>query len=188
MNLKFRNASLCYVENNDYHDRMSDIGQKVHDHIKDARQPPIRQSTYLSFTSFEKLWTRLKLWSVASARPSRLRALFGYPSVPVPHPPASWGWRKAPKSMDDETPVGVDFSSHDYAIERKILEAPLLELLYYADAVGVVPCDLPRPTNEGTEDMDPFDIGNGDLPPEWGMDFVVRGGFLRYGPWADRQR
>lgn len=188
VNLKFRNASLCYVENNDYHDRMSDIGQKVHDHIKDARQPPIRQSTYLSFTSFEKLWTRLKLWSVASARPSRLRALFGYPSVPVPHPPASWGWRKAPKSMDDETPVGVDFSSHDYAIERKILEAPLLELLYYADAVGVVPCDLPRPTNEGTEDMDPFDIGNGDLPPEWGMDFVVRGGFLRYGPWADRQR
>ena len=38
------------------------------------------------------------------------------------------------------------------------------------------------------ESLDPFDIGNGDLPPEWGIDLVVRGGFIRYGPWADRQR
>ena len=33
-----------------------------------------------------------------------------------------------------------------------------------------------------------YDIGNGDLPPEWGLDLVFRGGTITYGPWADRQR
>lgn len=81
--------------------------------------------------------------------------------------------------------MGADFSVLEYAIERKILEAPVLELSYYADVVGVVPHQghdtTPNPS-------DPFDIGNGDLPPEWGFDLVIRNGGLRYGPWADRQR
>jgi hypothetical protein len=57
-----------------------------------------------------------------------------------------------------------------------------LELSYYADAVGEVP--------EHTEhiSIEPIDIGNGDISPEWGFDIIINGGFLRYGPWADRQR
>ena len=81
--------------------------------------------------------------------------------------------------------MGADFAVLEYAIERKILEAPILELSYYVDVVGVVPHQgydaAPNPS-------DPFDIGNGDLPPEWGFDLVIRKGVLRYGPWADRQR
>lgn len=63
-----------------------------------------------------------------------------------------------------------------------MLEAPTLELSYYADAVGVVPAKQRPVDNEGC------DIGNGDVSPEWGIDLVVHGGILRYGPWADRQR
>lgn len=33
-----------------------------------------------------------------------------------------------------------------------------------------------------------LDIGNGDLPPEWGVDAVIHGAALSYGPWSDRQR
>lgn len=81
--------------------------------------------------------------------------------------------------------MGADFSVLEYAIERKILEAPVLELSYYADVVGVVPRQgYDAPPNP----LDPFDIGNGDTPPEWGIDLVIRNGVLRYGPWADRQR
>jgi hypothetical protein len=58
----------------------------------------------------------------------------------------------------------------------------VFELSYYTDVVGVVPVD-PRPA-----DHEEHDIGNGDVSPEWGLDLVVHGGFLRYGPWADRQR
>ena len=79
----------------------------------------------------------------------------------------------------------MDFSVLEYAIERRILEAPVLELSYYADVVGVVPHqEHDTPLNPS----DPFDIGNGDIPPEWGIDLVIRSGVLRYGPWADRQR
>lgn len=95
------------------------------------------------------------------------------------------GRRKTHGILDDETPVGADFTTLEYAIERKILEAPVLELSYYADVVGSVPADN---VHHAAVTGDPFDIGNGDLPPEWGIDLVIRNGILRYGPWADRQR
>lgn len=67
-------------------------------------------------------------------------------------------------------------------MDARILEAPFLELSYYADVAGDVP--------ECSEyiSVEPIDIGNGDISPEWGFDIIINGGFLRYGPWADRQR
>ena len=93
--------------------------------------------------------------------------------------------RKGKKVTDEDTPIGIDFATFEYAIERKILEAPTLELTYYVDVVGEVPSH-PVAARFGVDGIS--DIGNGDTPPEWGFDLVVYGGFLRYGPWADRQR
>jgi hypothetical protein len=70
----------------------------------------------------------------------------------------------------------------EYAIEFKILEAPIVELSYYADAVGEVP------EHAEQVNIESIDIGNGDISPEWGFDIIISGGFLKYGPWADRQR
>lgn len=89
------------------------------------------------------------------------------------------------RSLDESNIVGGDFTKLEYAIERRIVEAPILELSYYADVVGEVPAELDGPKGMGLES---YDIGNGDLPPEWGIDLVIRNGTLRYGPWADRQR
>ncbi|PCH43678.1 hypothetical protein WOLCODRAFT_122406 [Wolfiporia cocos MD-104 SS10] len=192
LSMKIKNALVCYVDNTDYTDSMQDFGQKVKEQMKQSSDPAHGKRNSLSFSSFQKLWNSLELWSVAlpsysSSRALRaMRSLFGYASVPVPHPPASWGWRKSQKKSDEETPVGIDFSTLEYAMERKILEAPVLELLYYADVVGLVP--EPSQSSSNIGDVDPFDVGNGDLPPEWGVNVVVRGGFMRYGPWADRQR
>jgi hypothetical protein len=86
------------------------------------------------------------------------------------------------QSVDVEFPVGPDSAKREYAIERRLLEAPVLDLSYYVDIVGVVPVE-PRSTPR-----EEHDIGNGDTSPEWGLDLVLHGGFLRYGPWADRQR
>ena len=83
------------------------------------------------------------------------------------------------KVVDEDTPIGIDFSFYEYAVERKILEAPSVELTYYADVVGEVPT---------TTQLVASDISNGEAHPEWGFDIIVIGGFLRYGPWADRQR
>jgi hypothetical protein len=91
--------------------------------------------------------------------------------------------RRSHKSLDEETPIGAESATFEYAIERKVLETPVLEMSYYADVVGKVPSE-----QSGITGLESFEIGNGDLPPEWGVDIVVRGGFFRYGPWADRQR
>ncbi|KAH9839543.1 uncharacterized protein C8Q71DRAFT_517238 [Rhodofomes roseus] len=190
LNLKFENTSVHYFENADFDARMADVGLRLREHIERSGDIHMKHPGFLTYLYYYKLWTRLKLWSVESTSHARARSfvrrLFGR-SVPVPHPPTSWAWWRAPKAPEDETPIGADFSKLEYAIERKILEAPTLEILYYADVVGIVPAEPSRPSTDSSS-LDPFDIGNGDLPPEWGIDFVVKGGFLRYGPWADRQR
>ncbi|CAL1706934.1 unnamed protein product [Somion occarium] len=177
LNLTFRDASICYVDNNNYQGNMSEEGRKVRNSIRRGQSPLLRRLSYLSFPIFQKLWRHLKLWRVAADPFSR-------PIKPIfPHPAAAWNRRKAAKSAEDATPVGADFSTLEYAKESKILECPRLELLYYADVVGIVPV-----VPEATAALDPQDIGNGDLPPEWGIDLALNGGSLRYGPWADRQR
>jgi hypothetical protein len=84
--------------------------------------------------------------------------------------------------VDVEFPVGPDSAKLEYAIERKIIEAPILELSYYTDVAGVVPVE------SRSVDGEELDVGNGGTSPEWGLDLIFYGGFLRYGPWADRRR
>jgi hypothetical protein len=136
--------------------------------------------SHLYHRAFQKLWRRVNLSSLSYLSSSgsgakTTSATFG----------TFRGRRKARQSTDEETPIGVDFSTLEYAIERKVFEAPKVELTYYVDVVGCVPLE---PVLHYSSTSDPFDIGNGDLPPEWGFDFIVNDGFMTYGPWADRQR
>jgi hypothetical protein len=129
----------------------------------------------LSYRGFAKLWRRLQLYTLTPRRHSRFTGSQSS-SVQI--------GRKSLRSLDEETPVGAEFATIEYAVERKLLETPVLEISYYADVVGKVPTEQQGRTTR----LESFDIGNGDLPPQWGIDIVVRGGFFRYGPWADRQR
>ncbi|KAL1942384.1 hypothetical protein VTO73DRAFT_5986 [Trametes versicolor] len=182
-NFKFHTPSVSYVENETYTFPMTEIGRRTHEHVNRSDTTPLRHSSYLSYDAFQRVWGHLRLWTTLPAPPSRTSAFM--PSG-VTHP-QTWGRRKQQKSLDEATPLGADFTALEYAIERKILEANTLELLYYADVVGIVPAQAGGEEAQD-ESPDPFDIGNGDLPPEWGIDLMVRGGFIRYGPWADRQR
>ncbi|KAI0762082.1 hypothetical protein BD413DRAFT_680921 [Trametes elegans] len=182
LDVKIQSPSVSYVENESYTSPMSEIGRRTHEHVNRADTTPLRRSSYLSYLPFRRVWEHLRLWTTLPAPSTRAHLL-----PPGMVHPQTWGRRKQHKSVDEETPLGADFATLEYAIERKILEASVLELLYYADVVGVVPPPAAGQEEEH-ESTDPFDIGNGDLPPEWGIDLVVRGGFIRYGPWADRQR
>ena len=132
---------------------------------------------YLTYSVFSKLYRSARL------RDGLRAAAKSFKREPSDTSAKSFRNRsKRAQSIDNETPVGPDSAKSEYAIQRRILEAPTLELSYYADAVGVVPVKQCPVENEG------FDVGNGDVSPEWGFDLVVHGGVLRYGPWADRQR
>ncbi|KAJ7084454.1 hypothetical protein B0H15DRAFT_940059 [Mycena belliarum] len=173
LHLSFQKALIRYTENIDFRGQMSVTGELLQSAIKTSSK--INQNTgYLFPQPFAKLWRQLKLYSITR------KDLLNRDSAdqPAPRPSAKHGKHK---SLDEDTPLGAD-SNLEYAIERKILEAPILELTYYTDAAGDVP-SLPHPVVQ-----EPEDIGNGDSGPEWGIDLVIKGGFLRYGPWADRQR
>lgn len=74
----------------------------------------------------------------------------------------------------------------EYAKVTTLLTSPELEMTYYCDTAGSVPATPKLVT--GFAGLETNDIGNGDLSPEWGVDMIIRGGNLNYGPWADRQR
>ncbi|KAJ6625576.1 hypothetical protein B0H10DRAFT_1782666 [Mycena sp. CBHHK59/15] len=173
LHLSFQQALIRYVQNEDCRGPMAATGELLRTPIKKHSRLD-RISVYLSHQAFAKVWRHLKLYSTLKKYPTN-EDYMDRSALP------SRGHGKH-KSIDEDTPLGTDFSTYEYAIERKILEAPVLELTYYTDVVGEVPSH-PHPVGH-----EPGDIGNGDFGPEWGIDLIVSGGFIRYGPWADRQR
>ncbi|KAF9033263.1 hypothetical protein BDZ89DRAFT_1063002 [Hymenopellis radicata] len=174
LTLTFRNVLVQYLENKQYGgDTMPVIGEMIRDQaeLSDSLAPI---ESYTSYQRFGKLWRKLGLYTFFGKYVNRQTA-------PKHHGHSFM--RKAKKSLDEGTPIGVDFTNVEYAIERKILSTPSLELCYYADAAGEVP-----PLHLHTKQAGVDAIGNGDAGPEWGVDMIIRGGYLRYGPWADRQR
>jgi hypothetical protein len=172
---------------------MTNTGSHIHGHLHKAQQvfhPSFGTSIHvvnssLSFHYFHYLTYSVfaKLYRSARLRDALRAVTQVFRKQPISTPPKAFRSRsKGAQSVDIETPVGPDSAKREYAIDRRLLEAPVLELSYYVDVAGVVPVD-PR-----AFDSDVCDVGNGDSSPEWGLDLVVYGGFLRYGPWADRQR
>ena len=142
--------------------------------IRDAiRRKPYSYQPYRPFT---KLWRQMKLYGLTldyfSTRRGQRLAQHSIQSNGLAHL----------KKVEEDTPIGIDFARFEYAIERKILEAPSLELTYYVDVVGEVPSATQLAENAIS------DNSNGETDPEWGFDIIINGGFIRYGPWADRQR
>jgi hypothetical protein len=172
---------------------MTNTGSHIHGHLHKAQQV-IRLSfgtsihivhSSLSFQYFHYLTYSVfsKLYRSAWLRDGLRAAAQVFKKQPISAPPKAFRSRsRRAQSVDIETPVGPDSAKLEYAIDRRLLEAPVLELSYYVDVVGVVPVE-PR-----TFDREEHVVGNGDTSPEWGLDLILHGGFLRYGPWADRQR
>lgn len=189
---------MRYVQNDEYVDPMATLGALVHGRVirfVDSvfisrllthihRTSGLRPaSSYQAYRSFIRIWRQLGLYELTSKYfATRRQQHIAHQTI---HSSTRGVFRKSKKKLDEDTPIGIDFSTYEYAVERKVLECPVLELSYYVDVVGEVP---PLPHHEQFSRSDVIDIGNGDTPPEWGLDLVIHGGFLKYGPWADRQR
>lgn len=76
-------------------------------------------------------------------------------------------------------------SPAEYARWSDVLVSNKLEVTYYADVAGKIVLDEKGPIPRMHKGMD---IGNGDLPPEWGIEMALHDAHLGYGPWVDRQR
>ncbi|KAM0754575.1 hypothetical protein T439DRAFT_352583 [Meredithblackwellia eburnea MCA 4105] len=104
-------------------------------------------------------------------------------------PSTPWEWQGLPRyqASSEENSEGEKLPHRvEYGKVTTLLVTPELELTYYCDDAGLVPI-TPRVVT-GFAGLETCDIGNGDLSPEWGVDMVIKGGVVTYGPWADRQR
>ncbi|KAK9458047.1 hypothetical protein V1511DRAFT_508138 [Dipodascopsis uninucleata] len=132
-------------------------------------------------------------------RPSKLQSLldmvsflFGRRGVVsntdegLPRPVESEAWHGLSRYLDeDDLEIVEEEDVIEYAKCTSILEADEARFTYYYDIAGKVPFNpLPMLYSE----RDTIDIGNGGLPPQYGMDLSLSGATIQYGPWADRQR
>lgn len=85
---------------------------------------------------------------------------------------------------DDEADGKAKWSTFEYATVSTILDSPQASISYYWDIPGKV---QQASAFSKVNSWQNTDI-NGDRPPEWGIDVVVKGAMVNYGPWADRQR
>lgn len=92
----------------------------------------------------------------------------------------------------------------EYARVNNVLECNEMALTYYSDYAGkyivfftgIIICVTQMTTLIGpvpAEASDAYsgvgiDVGNGGLPPEWGIRISLWDATIQYGPWADRQR
>lgn len=149
---------------------MVETGKRIREKLARLRVSRLHWLSQLVHSAFVKLWGRHTLATALKGPEKPTHKTKG--SLRIPNPLKRHGHHE---TLVDEPVV-------EYAIERKWLEAPSLEVAYYVDNVGAVP--LPT---DGIHAILAEHADDG-LDPEWGIDIVVHRGNIKYGPWADRQR
>jgi hypothetical protein len=93
-------------------------------------------------------------------------------------------WLGLGRYMNDDAGGDHEAWAHiDYARFSTVLDCPSIQLIFYWDVPGKVRADPILRSEPGWS----ADI-NGCAAPAYGMDLVVKGGSVDYGPWTDRLR
>ncbi|KAK0722273.1 hypothetical protein B0T26DRAFT_749693 [Lasiosphaeria miniovina] len=101
--------------------------------------------------------------------------------------PGSSRWQGLSRYLyDDGDDQKARWASSEYAAVPTILDSPEASLDIFWDVVGRVRGDHPANMKEKTPEM--LSNINGDVPPAWAINLLVKGGSINYGPWADRHR
>lgn len=91
-------------------------------------------------------------------------------------------WQGLSRYLDEnEQDDKARWSAIEYATVSTIVDSPSASMCFYWDVPGKVP-DYGENSSQQSGDI------NGDIPPEYGLDLVIREAVINYGPWADRQR
>ena len=96
-------------------------------------------------------------------------------------------WRGLSRYLDDDEGALLEqerWKGIEYGGKPTIIDSPNISVDFYWDVPGRVQRDPQRRSSSECFDNNI----NGSEPPGYGMNLVVRGGHIYYGPWADRQR
>ncbi|WVQ79015.1 hypothetical protein IAT38_001107 [Cryptococcus sp. DSM 104549] len=166
INLTFYDAKVLTRTNVDYSGPLLAHGKKVYDELlKQQAELALKPPSAISiFTGFHLL---------AKQFPFLHDPKFSTP--PVAGLPTDRVWKGLARYRlpEENAPKTQRREEREYAKVTTWLETPELNLVYHADTPAYV------------DSMD--EVGNVDLPPEYGIDITINKGNIKYGPWADRQ-
>ncbi|KAL7425079.1 Macrophage colony-stimulating factor 1 receptor [Cryptotrichosporon argae] len=173
-NLAFTDVSVLMRTNVDYSGPLLAHGKKAYDELL-RRQPDLAQqppSVISLAAGFRFLARRF---------PFLRDPKFSTPPVTGLQPDRVWkGLARYRLANTTKRPHREE---REYAKVTTLLTTRAVEFTYYADTPGLVPL----PSDAAV--IDPSDeLGNVEPSPEYGIDLVLHGGAVNYGPWADRQR
>lgn len=177
INLALQDVNVLMRTNTDYSGPLLTHGKRVYDDLL-QRDPVVALEPPSALTSIPGFhWLAKRFPFLYDPR---------FSSPPVAGLPADRVWKGLARyRLPDEKAEGVALQSEEnqYAKVATLLSTRALDLSYYSDAPGLVP------EISDALDIDMNDnIGNVELPPEWGVDISLHGGNVNYGPWTDRQR
>ena len=183
--------TASFRKNQDYVETPLSAGSHVDPaHNTDQpRRPSFRES---SKREFRKIVLK-KLYLLVPRPKEPVKSVLGETSIHGDnahdsHPAAHNKWLGLSRYLDESDDEHVEqerWKGVEYAQIDPVVECPKLSMSFFWDVPGKVPAhhsSLPNSSNALKQNI------NGSTPPDWGLNVILGGGLLNYGPWADRQR
>lgn len=102
--------------------------------------------------------------------------------------PGESQWHGLSRYLDEsENDEHSEWQGVEYAKSSTLVDSDKVGFRFYFDIPGRVQNSVNDIETLLAAGFNTEDI-NGALPPDYGMEFFVHGGFIVYGPWADRER
>jgi hypothetical protein len=193
MKFEFKNINVAMKPNRDFKQLQLDAAKRIV-REREINDKPLEDPTFHPLEGlkepvhgFAKLFRRrkrnrgsIRTASMASDMPDAPTAA---PQDPIP---GQAQWHGLMRYLDDNDEGINEWQDVEYAKASTLVDVEQVDMRFYWDIPGKVPEVAAEMHHLLPDEQE--DHMNGSKPPDYGLDFAVHGGFIVYGPWADRQR
>lgn len=197
MKFEFKNINVAMKPNRDFKQLPLDAAKRVLREREITDKPP-EKPTYHPFEGlkaplasisrrFHRLFRRRKHNRGSIRTASITSDMQDAPTAATQDPiPGQAQWHGLTRYLDDNDEVANEWQDVEYAKASTLVDVEQVDMRFYWDIPGKVP-EIAAERSQLLQDEEE-DHMNGSAPPAYGLDFAIHGGFIVYGPWADRQR
>ncbi|KAK5175605.1 Macrophage colony-stimulating factor 1 receptor [Saxophila tyrrhenica] len=188
-NFDLENINATMKPNRDFKQLQRDAARRILSD-KEADPTPNESSHALFLRSLRKRWhTLTNVFPNSNSVNGSLRAASMVSKVDGTNTlrdelPGQTEWHGLARYLEDEKQDEHDeWKDVEYGKASTLADIEKLNFRFYFDMPGQVQNNVTDGSSSAyLDDM------NGSKPPDYGMDFLVHGGVVTYGPWTDRQR
>lgn len=193
MKFEFKNVKVAMKPNKDFKQLQLDAAKRIV-RERELTDKPIERPTFHPFEGFKspfegfaKFFHRRRRNKGSIRTASITSDLQDAPTAATHDPiPGQAQWHGLMRYLDDKDEEVNEWQDVEYAKASTLVDVEQIGMRFYWDIPGKVPDSSAE--HDRLLQSDQEDHMNGSKPPDYGLDFAVHGGFIVYGPWADRQR